>query len=61
MNDRRVDRPALVGGLSLATVGLLLLADFTGVLDLGFGVLTPAVLAAAGATLLASGLARRRS
>ena len=55
-----VDMGALVGGLSLLAVGLLLLADFTDVLDVGFAAMAPAVLAAAGATLLACGLAQRR-
>jgi len=38
---------------------VLLLLDLSGTLDLGFEALAPVCLAAAGATLLASGLARR--
>ena len=40
-------------------LGVLLLADRLGVIDLGFGYAVPAVLAALGAILLAAGLERR--
>lgn len=55
---RRTDLPALVGGLVIAALGGLLLLDALGAVELGFAVLTPAALAALGAILLASGLAR---
>lgn len=59
MDRARFDLPSLVGGLSLVVLGVLLLLDLSETLALGFGELAPACLAAAGATLLASGLARR--
>jgi hypothetical protein len=59
MTGRRVDLVSLVAGLVTIALGVLLLLDELGELDLGFGYATPAVLAAAGAVLLASGLARR--
>jgi hypothetical protein len=57
---RRVDIPALVGGLAVTALGLLLLLDRVGALHLGFGWLWPALLATAGAYLVASGLAGSR-
>ena len=57
---RRVDTPALVGGLAVTALGLLLLLDRLEVIHLGFGWLWPALLATAGAYLVASGLARPR-
>ena len=56
----RVETPALVGGLAAVGVGVLLLLDNLHVIDLTFGWLGPALLAAVGAYLLASGLAQRR-
>jgi hypothetical protein len=41
-------------------LGVLLLLDATGSVDLRFGVLGPAVCAALGAILLASGMSRPR-
>ncbi len=62
MNEptRRLDVPTLVGGLAAAGVGAVLLLDGVGALRLSFGWLWPLLLAAAGAYLLASGLAQRR-
>jgi hypothetical protein len=59
MTGSRVDLVALVGGVVTVALGVLLLLDETGELHMGFGYTTPAVLAAIGAVLLASGLARR--
>jgi hypothetical protein len=56
---RPVDIPALVGGVAVTALGLLLLLDRAHVLHLGFGWLWPALLAAAGAYLVASGVAGR--
>ena len=52
------DRVAFVSGLVVTGLGVLLLLDQAGVLDLRFAYLAPAVLAAVGAVLLASGLSR---
>ncbi|HEV2859161.1 MAG TPA: hypothetical protein VGW80_12245 [Solirubrobacterales bacterium] len=51
--------PTLVAGLAVLVLGAVLLADSLGALDLTFAALGPLVLAALGATLLASGLSRR--
>jgi hypothetical protein len=56
----RTDIPALVGGIAVTALGFLLLLDRLEVLHLGFGWLWPALLATAGAYLVASGLARPR-
>lgn len=53
---RRVDLVSLVAGLALCGLGVLLLLDQSGVITLGFGFGGPALLAAVGAILLASGL-----
>jgi hypothetical protein len=53
---RPVDRVALVAGLAISGLGVLLLLDRTGVIDLGFGYGLPALLACLGAILLAAGL-----
>jgi hypothetical protein len=60
MPRRTVDIGALVAGLVMTGLGVLLLLDFLDVLDLGFGTLWPILLAAAGAILLALGLASPR-
>ena len=57
---RSLDVPTLVGGLAATGVGVLLLLDRVGAIELDFGWLWPALLAAVGAYLMASGLARRR-
>jgi hypothetical protein len=53
---RPVDRVSLVAGLAISGLGVLLLLDRTGVIDLGFGYGPPALLACLGAILLAAGL-----
>jgi hypothetical protein len=47
-----------VAGLVIGALGGLLLLDFQGTIDLRFAALTPIVLAAVGAILLALGLTR---
>lgn len=58
--SRRADLTSLVAGLAVVALGVLLLLDAGGTLDLRFGVLGPVVCAALGAILLASGLSRPR-
>jgi hypothetical protein len=53
---RRLDRTSLVAGLAVCGLGVLLLLDRTGTLDLRFGYALPALLAAVGAILVAAGL-----
>ena len=55
---RRVDGASLAAGLVLIGLGGLFLLDRVEALDLRFGYLWPALLAAVGAILLASGLSR---
>jgi hypothetical protein len=50
-----------VAGLAITVLGVLLLLDVNGVVDLGWGYLWPAVLAAAGVALFTSGLRRGRT
>jgi hypothetical protein len=50
----------VVAGAALVGLGVLLLLDAGGTVDLHFGVLGPAVFAALGAILLASGMTRPR-
>jgi len=50
----------VVAGLAVLALGVLLLLDASGTLDLRFAVLGPVACAATGAILLASGMARRR-
>ena len=57
---RRLDRTSLVAGLAITALGVVLLLDQTGVVDLGFGYAAPAVTAVLGAILLAAGLERPR-
>jgi hypothetical protein len=52
----RVDRTLIVAGLATVALGTLLLLDRTGVIDVRFDYMLPAVLAAVGAVLLAAGL-----
>jgi len=56
MNRRRADRTLIVAGLATIALGALLLLDRTGVVDVRFDYMLPAVLAAIGAVLLAAGL-----
>jgi hypothetical protein len=51
---------SLVAGACVIGLGVLLLLDATGAMNLRFEVLGPAVFAALGAILLASGLTRPR-
>jgi hypothetical protein len=57
---RRPDITSLVAGICVAGLGVLLLLDAAETLDLRFAVLGPAVCAALGAILLASGMTRPR-
>jgi hypothetical protein len=52
----RADRTLIVAGLATVALGTLLLLDRTGVIDVRFDYMLPAVLAAVGAVLLAAGL-----
>ena len=56
---RQVDWTSLSAGLVLMALGSLLLLDRAEAVDLRFGYLWPALLAAIGAILLASGLSQR--
>jgi hypothetical protein len=56
---RSPDPTSLVAGVAVLALGVLLLLDAGGTLDLRFGVLAPVGCAAAGAVLLASGMTRR--
>jgi cell wall-active antibiotic response 4TMS protein YvqF len=56
---RTVDWTSLVAGLALIGLGGLFLLDRVESVDLRFGYLWPALLAAFGAILLAAGLSRR--
>jgi hypothetical protein len=53
---RRPDRLSLVAGLAICGLGVVLLLDRAGAIDLHFGYALPAVLACLGAILLAAGL-----
>jgi hypothetical protein len=55
MKQRRADRTLIVAGLVTVALGTLLLLDRTGVIDVRFDYLLPALLAAVGAVLLAAG------
>ena len=57
---RRPNIASLVSGLALLALGILLVLDAQGTLDLGFAYVGPALLGFVGATLLASGLSSRR-
>ncbi|HEX8206710.1 MAG TPA: hypothetical protein VF587_11690 [Solirubrobacteraceae bacterium] len=56
---RRPDPTTLVAGLAVLALGGVLLAASLDAFDLTFAAYGPLVLAALGATLLASGLSRR--
>ncbi len=56
---RRADPPTLVAGLAVLVLGAVLAGDSAGAFELSFAAFAPLVLAAVGATLLASGLSRR--
>jgi hypothetical protein len=55
----RSDPTAIAAGLAVAALGLLVLLDGLGTVDLRFAVLAPAACAVIGLTLLVSGLTRR--
>ena len=57
---RRPDVTSVVAGACVVALGVLLLLDAAGTVDLRFAVLGPAACAALGAILLASGLTRPR-
>ena len=50
------DRLSIVAGLAICGLGVVLLLDRTGVIELHFGYGLPAILACVGAILLAAGL-----
>ena len=52
------DRLSLVAGLVLVVLGVVLLLDSAGALELTFGAMAPIAFGAVGAILLASGLSR---
>jgi hypothetical protein len=56
----RARLPELVAGVLVAAFGVLLLLDAGGDMDLHFAALAPIAAFICGATLLASGLSRRR-
>jgi hypothetical protein len=50
------DRVSIIAGLAICGLGVVLLLDRTGLIELRFGYGLPAVLACVGAILLAAGL-----
>jgi hypothetical protein len=60
VSQDRPDIPSLVAGIAVLALGVILLLDSTGALDLRFAVLAPVACAATGAILLARGLSRSR-
>ena len=54
--SRPADRLSIVAGLAICGLGVVLLLDRTGVIELRFGYGLPAILACVGAILLAAGL-----
>jgi hypothetical protein len=54
------DPTSLVAGIAVVALGVLLLLDASGALELRFAVLAPVACAAMGAILLASGMTGRR-
>jgi hypothetical protein len=59
MGERRPDLASLVAGLAVLVMGILLLLDDRGTLDMTFALFAPVACAATGAILLAAGLSRR--
>jgi len=57
---RRPDLTSVVAGVCVIGLGVVLLLDATGTLELRFAVLAPAACAALGAILVASGMTRPR-
>lgn len=58
--SRRADLTSVVAGAAVVALGVLLLLDAVGTVELRFGVLGPAACAALGSILLASGMSRPR-
>jgi hypothetical protein len=56
---RRIDPAAVVAGVMVLALGVLLLLDARGALELRFAALGPLACVAVGAPLLAAGLTRR--
>lgn len=54
------DLASVVAGVAVLALGVLLLLDASGTLDLSFAILAPVACATAGAILLASGMSRPR-
>ena len=52
----RADRVSIVAGLAVCGLGVILLLDQTGLIELRFGYALPAMLACVGSILLAAGL-----
>jgi hypothetical protein len=62
MSGRRTpDVPGLVGAVAIVGIGILLLLDSDGQVDLGFDYIGPALIAALGIVLLVSGVWSRRA
>ena len=57
---RAVHVTALVAGVALVALGVLLVLNAGGSIDLGFAYMAPLIVAALGLTLLASGVQARR-
>jgi hypothetical protein len=55
---KRLDIVSLVAGVVIAALGIAVLLDRTGAVDMRFAELAPITLAVVGAILLASGLTR---
>ena len=53
------DLPSVVAGVAVIALGVLLMLDAEGALDLSFALLAPVACAATGAILVVSGLSRR--
>jgi hypothetical protein len=58
MRRRAPDLVSIVAGVAVAGLGLLLLLDRVGAIDVRFAYATPAVLATVGVVLLATGLSK---
>jgi hypothetical protein len=56
----RPDIPALVAGLALLALGVVLMLDGVGTIDLSLAAFAPLACAAVGSILLATGLSRDR-
>ena len=57
-DERKPSLTGIAGGLGFVVLGVLLLLDAGGDVDLGFGVLVPVCLALLGAVLIVSGLSK---